>query len=171
MRTFIRSLSLRSYLIISQGLGLLLAFLFLPQGFTSLELTILIVFFVGCVVFAVSLRTPRQKLVTFNALPAFDQVLAAGRPTLIEFYSDQCALCMANRPLLDRLEQQAGHDLQILRVDAKDNLIGRQLAERYQVTLTPTFLLFNPTGEKRDEYVLIVNRGQVLYYLDQLKRA
>jgi thiol-disulfide isomerase/thioredoxin len=112
------------------------------------------------------LRTPRAKLARFDDVAAFDKVLRDTRPTLLEFYSENCGVCMAMRPVMDRLEGDAGHRLQILRVNVKDP-IGRKLADRYRVTFTPSFLLFNSYGSKEEEYTLILDRARVLYWLDQ----
>jgi hypothetical protein len=67
---------------------------------------------------------------------------------------------------MDRLEREVGHRLQILRVNARDN-IGRTLADRYAVTFTPTFILFNERGQPEEEFLFAINRARVLYWLNR----
>jgi hypothetical protein len=67
---------------------------------------------------------------------------------------------------MDRLEREVGHRLQILRVNARDN-IGRTLADRYAVTFTPTFILFNERGQQEEEFLFAINRARVLYWLNR----
>ncbi|MBI4771871.1 MAG: thioredoxin family protein [Chloroflexi bacterium] len=73
---------------------------------------------------------------------------------------------MANRPLMDRLENDVGHRLQVLRVNI-DDAIGRELANLYNITFTPTFLIFNGRGEKEDEFLYAIDRSRMLYWLNQ----
>jgi len=169
MRDLIRFFSYRSFVIAASVVGVLLAFVLTRDGRSALDAIILAAYVAGCAALNLWLRTPKEKLTSFDELAAFDRVLREGRPTLLEFYSDQCAACLANRPLLDSLERQAGNRLQVLRVDVRSP-IGARLADRYDVIFTPTFVLFNGRGEKQQEFVYVVNRGWVLYYLDQQSR-
>jgi hypothetical protein len=73
---------------------------------------------------------------------------------------------IARQPEIERLEQAVGHRLQILRLNVNDP-IGRQLADRYHITLTPTFLLLNGAGLKDEELTLFLDQPRVLYWLDQ----
>ncbi len=169
MRDLIRFFSYRSFVITASVVGVLLAFVLTRDGRSALDAIILAAYVAGCAALNLWLRTPKEKLTSFDELAAFDRVLREGRPTLLEFYSDQCAACLANRPLLDSLERQAGNRLQILRVDVRSP-VGARLADCYDVIFTPTFVLFNGRGEKQQEFVYVVNRGWVLYYLDQQSR-
>ena len=102
----------------------------------------------------------------FDELAAFDRVLRDPRPTMLEFYSDNCAVCMTMQPVMQRLEQDVGHRLQILRINV-GTPIGLQVANSYDVTFTPTFLLLNGAGFKDEELTLFLDRPRVLYWLDQ----
>ena len=166
MRNFLRLISFRSFIWGALGAGALLAFWLARDGLSVLEAALLAAYVLGCIALQRRLRTPSVKAVTFDALIAFQRVLHQGRPTLLEFYSDYCAACMANRPLMDRLENDVGHRLQVLRVNI-DDAIGRELANLYNITFTPTFLLFNSRGEKEDEFLYAIDRSRVLYWLNQ----
>lgn len=166
MNRLLRLFSHNSYIWVALAIGLLLAALLALGGLTLLDYVLLGLYLVAAVAVFFVMRTPRAKLAHFDELAAFDKVLRDTRPTLLEFYSENCGVCMAMRPAMDRLESDAGHRLQILRVNVKDP-IGRQLAERYRVTFTPSFLLFNSYGSKEDEFTLVLDRARVIYWLDQ----
>lgn len=166
MNRLLRLFSHNSYIWVALAIGLALTALFAGGGFAPLELGLLALYGAAAVVVFFVMRTPRAKLAQFDELAAFDKVLRGARPTLLEFYSENCGVCMAMRPAMDRLEHDAGHRLQILRVNVKDP-IGAQLAERYRVTFTPSFLLFNSYGSKEEEFTLVLDRARVLYWLDQ----
>jgi len=167
MRNFIRFLSFRSFIFSALAVGLALVFFLARNDLSTADVLLLVVYVVICVLLFYWLRTPPKSQSNFDALAAFDRVLLDGRPTLVEFYSDYCAACMANRPVLDRLEMEVEHRLQILRVNVYDSAIGLALADRYNVTFTPTFILFNQQGEKVDEFLYALNRARVVYWVDR----
>ncbi|MCC7359884.1 MAG: thioredoxin family protein [Anaerolineales bacterium] len=166
MNALLRLFSHNSYIWVALGGLALLTALLARDGLTGWELGGLALYGATAIVAFFGLRTPRAKLARFDDLAAFDKALRDTRPTLLEFYSENCGVCMAMRPAMDRLETDAGHRLQILRVNINDP-ISRKLAERYRVIFTPSFLLFNSYGGKEEEYTLILDRARVLYWLDQ----
>src|SRR5688572_8399911 len=109
MRNFIRFLSFRSFIVGALVVGAALVFFLASDDLTTLDVLLLAAYVAGCVLLTWGLRTPHKSQSNFDALASFDRVLLDGRPTLVEFYSDYCAACMANRPILDRLEMQVEH--------------------------------------------------------------
>ena len=169
MRDLVRFLSFRSYFFGMAAVGAILTALLTLAGMPALVIAgLLVVYAAGALLIHRLVRTPPARRSAFDALAAFDRVLREGRPTLLEFYSDDCGLCMLNRPLLERVENEAGHRLQVLRINSKDK-VGMDLANRYGVTFTPTFLLFNSRGDKEQEFVFVIDRARVLYWLDKQK--
>jgi|SRR5579859_1413740 len=166
MKSLVRLFSFNSYLWAMLAVFLVLAFVFAPGGFSLVEIGVLVVFAVAAAGLGLALRTPRSKLTTFDGMAAFEAALRGPRPTLLEFYSENCGVCMTMRPVMDRLERDAGHRLQILRINVLEP-IGIVIADRYQVTFTPTFLLFNGSGTHEEEFTLVLDRARVLYWLDQ----
>jgi hypothetical protein len=128
------------------------------------EFALLGAYAVGAVLLQRRIGNPPARPREFDALVP---IVCARRPTLLEFYSDQCAASMLNRTLMDGLEREAGHRLQILCVNLRDSLIGKALADRYGVTFTPTFILFNERGQREEEFVFAINRARVLYWLNR----
>ena len=166
MQSLVRFFSFNSYVWLALGLFALLVFWFLPGGLSPGEIGLLAGYAAAAAALGWALRTPSAQVTTFDGLAALEAVLRGPRPTLLEFYSATCGLCMAMRPVMNRLEAEAGHRLQILRVDVKEP-IGLEIADRYGVTFTPTFLLFNSLGQRAEEFTLVLDRARVLYWLDQ----
>jgi thioredoxin 1 len=88
------------------------------------------------------LRTPEGDV---TSLAALDEALAAGRPTLLEFYSNGCASCLMAKPIVDRLERDMADQVQVLRLSVNDDA-GRAAAGRYGVRAVPTFVVFDAEG-------------------------
>jgi thiol-disulfide isomerase/thioredoxin len=166
MKSLLRFFSFNSYVWLAVGLFAVLVLVLAPGGLSPLKTGILALYVAGAVALGFALRTPRAQLNTFDGMAAFEAALRGPRPTLLEFYADNCGVCMTMRPVMDRLERDAGHRLQILRVNVKDP-IGVEIADRYRVTFTPTFLLFNSAGWREEEFTLVLDRARVLYWLDQ----
>ncbi len=166
MRDFLRFFSFRSYYVAALLAGVLFALLLAGNGMSAPELALLGAYAVAAILLQRRIGNPPARPGDFDALAAFDHVLRQGRPTLLEFYSDQCAASMLNRMLMDGLEHEVGHRLQILSVNVRDSLIGKTLADRYGVTFTPTFILFNERGQQEEEFVFAINRARVLYWLN-----
>jgi thiol-disulfide isomerase/thioredoxin len=70
---------------------------------------------------------------------------AAGRPTLLYFRSDSCAVCPAQGRYVDQLAAQWA-DLTIERIDAERN---PDTAARYRVFSLPTTVLIDGRGQVR----------------------
>ena len=166
MKSLLRFFSFNSYVWLALVVFVALLLALLPGGLSPVELVVLAVYVVAAVALGLALRQPARKLTHFDGMAAFETQLRGPRPTLLEFYSETCGLCMAMQPVMDRLERDAEHRLQIMRVNVKDP-IGIEIADRYGVTFTPTFLLFNSFGSREEEFTLVLDRARVLYWLDQ----
>lgn len=166
MQRLVRLFSFNSYFIVANGLGVFLAVLLLRNGLSLLDVVSVLGYVLAAGLLARRWRTPRRQRAHFDGLAAFDKVLTDPRPTMLEFFSDNCAVCMTMQPVMDRLEQDVGHRLQILRINVLDP-IGIQIANRYDIAFTPTFVLLHGNGLKDEEFTLVLDRPRVLYWLDQ----
>ena len=54
---------------------------------------------------------------------------------------------MAAKPIVDGIEKQHAEDLNVIRVNVQDEAM-QPLLETYAFQFTPTFILFDPTGEE-----------------------
>ena len=71
----------------------------------------------------------------------FDQeVLAAGRPVLVDFWAEWCAPCLAMAPALQELSVTLADSVKIVKLD---------VASRYNVRNMPTLMVFK-NGEPVD---------------------
>ncbi len=78
-------------------------------GLNRLEFGRLAQYVVAAAALGLSLRTPPAQLTTFDGRAAFEAVLGGPRLTLLEFYSENCGVCMAMIPVMDRLERDSRH--------------------------------------------------------------
>jgi thioredoxin 1 len=77
------------------------------------------------------------------------QVLRAGRPVVVDFWAPWCGPCRAIHPILEQLEEQAGGEVEFVRLNVDENL---DVASRYSVFSLPTVILFE-SGEPRETVV------------------
>jgi thioredoxin 1 len=89
------------------------------------------------------LRTPGDA---FESVAAFEAAVTDGQPTVVEFYSNTCSICLASKPKVDQMERDLGDQASVLRLNVR-TAPGDQLAYRWQVTGVPTFFVFDGQGE------------------------
>jgi len=89
------------------------------------------------------LRTPGDE---FDSLADLETRLTAGRPTVIELYSNTCSICLISKPRVDQLARDISPQADVLRLNVKDG-VGRELAYRWQVAGVPTFFILDGQGE------------------------
>jgi thiol-disulfide isomerase/thioredoxin len=82
-----------------------------------------------------------------NADTAYALIENSGRPTVVEFFSNYCAGCLAVRPLVDQLAAEIADEFNFVRVDIHSD-VGRVLRDRYRFSYTPEFIVFDPTGRE-----------------------
>lgn len=104
-------------------------------------LTVLIVVLIVAVY--AYLRTPGDE---FASLSELETRLAAGQPTIVEFYANNCSICLLNKPKVDQLERDLAGRAAVLRLNVKDN-VGLALAARWSVSGVPTFFVLNGAGD------------------------
>lgn len=103
-------------------------------------LVILVV--LGLAIAYLILHTPRQ---TFASTEALQAQLQAGRPVLVEFYSNSCSICLISKPKVDRLEAELQDYATVLRLDVKDPVV-QPLASAWRVYGVPTFFVVAGDG-------------------------
>lgn len=89
------------------------------------------------------LRTPGDE---FASLDELDTRLAAGQPTIVEFYANNCSICLLNKPKVDQLERDLAGQASVLRLNVKDG-VGLTLAARWGVSGVPTFFVLSGAGD------------------------
>ncbi|MCS7091433.1 MAG: thioredoxin [Verrucomicrobiota bacterium] len=69
-----------------------------------------------------------------------NEVLASGRPVLVDFYAPWCGPCRVLAPILDRLAAEWSDRVRFVKVNVDE---APALAMRYQVHGVPTLMLFS----------------------------
>jgi len=73
------------------------------------------------------------------------EVLKSDKLVLVDFFAEWCPPCQAMLPIVNRVSQEHGDKLKIVKVDIDKN---PEIAEEYGVMSIPTFIFFdkgNPT--------------------------
>jgi thioredoxin 1 len=70
----------------------------------------------------------------------FDQeVLGSDRPVLVDFWAEWCGPCHAVSPVLERIVEERGDELKLVKVNIDEE---QGLAQRYGVQSIPLMILF-----------------------------
>jgi thioredoxin 1 len=67
------------------------------------------------------------------------EVLDSDKPVLVDFWAEWCGPCHAAAPVLDRIVEERGDDLKLVKVNIDEE---QELAQRYGVMSIPTMILF-----------------------------
>jgi thiol-disulfide isomerase/thioredoxin len=86
----------------------------------------------------------------------FQARLRRGRPVVVHIYSNLCTVCTLSKPLIDRVEARFEGRAEVLRVDLLSRL-GRQIADKYRVTLIPAVLVFDSEGKLANRQLGVLN--------------
>ncbi len=71
---------------------------------------------------------------------SFDQeVLKSDKPVLVDFWAEWCGPCHAVSPVLDKIADERGDELKLVKVNIDEE---QSLAQRYGVASIPTMILF-----------------------------
>jgi thiol-disulfide isomerase/thioredoxin len=82
----------------------------------------------------------------FGSMADLEATLAGGQPTVVEFYSNRCSICLISKPKVDQMERDLTGQATVLRLSVKDDA-GRALAQRWGVVGVPTFFVVDGGGE------------------------
>ncbi len=68
-----------------------------------------------------------------------DEVLKSETPVLVDFWAEWCGPCHAVAPVLDKIVEERGDDLKLVKVNIDEE---QALSQRYGVMSIPTMILF-----------------------------
>jgi thioredoxin 1 len=88
-----------------------------------------------------------SKVVELKSENFEEVVLKSNKPVLVDFWASWCSPCKLLLPTLDKLSEEVGDDVLIVKVNVDDN-VG--LAKDYGVRSIPTLLLIED-GEVKDK--------------------
>ena len=69
----------------------------------------------------------------------FNDTVKSSTPTLVDFHATWCGPCQAMHPVMDRLKNEMGSQVRILKIDVDKN---PDVANKFKVRGVPTFVLF-----------------------------
>ena len=69
----------------------------------------------------------------------FDDIVAGGKPILVDFWASWCGPCQFMLPIFDKLAKKYGDKIVFARLNVDDN---QSVAARYDVYAIPTFIVF-----------------------------
>ena len=67
------------------------------------------------------------------------EVLQSDKPVLVDFWAEWCGPCHAVSPVLDKIAEERGDELRLVKVNIDEE---PALAQRYGVMSIPTIVLF-----------------------------
>ena len=73
------------------------------------------------------------------ALDTFDETIASGTPTLVDFWAPWCGPCRALAPIVEEIAGDMAGTINVAKCNVDDN---QDLAMRYHVMSIPTLVLF-----------------------------
>jgi thioredoxin 1 len=68
-----------------------------------------------------------------------EEVLQSEQPVIVDFWAEWCGPCHAVAPVLDRIAEERGDELKLVKVNIDEE---QGLAQRYGIASIPTIVLF-----------------------------
>lgn len=93
-----------------------------------------------------------------------------GKPTLVWFHAHWCHVCQEIRPEMEAIGQAYSPRLAMVTMNV-DHVDSQDAAQRYQVSGTPTFVLFGADGEVVKRFSGWLGRPTLESFLDRVTAA
>ena len=91
-------------------------------------------------------------------------VIASGKPLVVDFWAAWCGPCKMLSPVLDELEQEMGDKVVFGKVNVDDNM---ELSTEYGIMNIPTILFFK-NGELVERNVGVATKSKLKEMIEKL---
>ncbi len=88
----------------------------------------------------------RQKAVQANSLQQIDELVASGKPVLIDFFQFGCAPCRVMDGIVDEIADEFGQNAHVIKANVAKVPAA---AQRYKIRSTPTFILVSTSTRQK----------------------
>jgi thioredoxin 1 len=112
------------------------------------------------------LPQPPPPALEASTAGAFQTALKSGRPTVVDFGSQNCPACIRLRPVMAELRDAHKERINVLYLEVSEN---RDLALSYKVRLVPTLIFFDAQGRVVQQKIGFMTRGEIERVLNDLK--
>lgn len=80
-----------------------------------------------------------KKSKTDINMEKFNEIIASGKPVLVDFYATWCGPCKMMHPVLEDVAKNVGDNARVIKIDIDKN---EELSRVYQVRSVPTLMIF-----------------------------
>jgi len=94
-----------------------------------------------------------------------EEALSNGKPTVAEFGASTCIPCKRMKPVLEGIVAEHGDKLNLSFTDVR---IHTSIATKYRISLMPTQIFFDSTGQEVTRHVGYWPKEDVLAHLEEL---
>ena len=96
-----------------------------------------------------------------------DEVLAADKPVLVDFWAEWCGPCKMLAPTIDELADEYAGKVKVGKLDTDTN---QKVAATYGISSIPTVILF-VNGEIKEQFVGLRSKADFTSVIDQTVAA
>ena len=90
----------------------------------------------------------RRKAVQADSLQQIDDLVATGKPVLIDFFQFGCAPCKVMDGIVDEIADEFGSSAHVVKANVAKVPAA---AQRFKVRATPTFVLVSTTNRQKKQ--------------------